>query len=78
MGLGLNYTTWGIKEIPLLTVLSVFTLLTCAVAYYRRSLLPEAKVFGVSFKAFFLSMNAEILEKPESKIEKILALLLIF
>ncbi len=76
MGLGLNYTTWGIREIPLLTVLSVFTLLTCAVAYYRRRLLPEAEVFGVSFKAFFLSMNAEILEKPESKIDKILALLL--
>ncbi|MGA9187514.1 MAG: DUF1616 domain-containing protein [Methanosarcina sp.] len=77
MGLGLNYTTWGIREIPLLMVLSVFTLLTCAVAYYRRRLLPEVEVFGVSFKAFFLSMNAEILEKPESKIDKILALLLV-
>ena len=78
MGLGLNYTTWGIREIPVLTVLSVFTLLTCAVAYYRRSLLPEAEVFGVSFKASFLSMKTEILEKPESKTDKILALLLIF
>ncbi len=77
MGLGLNYTTWGIREIPVLTVLSVFTLLTCAVAYYRRRLLPEAEAYGVSLKAFFLSMKTEILEKPESKTDKIFALLLI-
>ena len=77
MGLGLNYTSWGIREIPVLTVLSVFTLLMCAVAYYRRSLLPEAEAFEVSFKAFFLSMKTEILEKPESKTDKIIALLLI-
>jgi uncharacterized membrane protein len=78
MGLGLNYTIWGIREIPVLTVLSVFTLLTCAVAYYRRRLLPEAEVFEVSFKAIFLSMKAEILEKPESKTDKIFAFLLVF
>ena len=77
MGLGLNYTSWGIREIPVLTVLSVFTLLTCAVAYYRRRLLPEAEVYGVSLKAFFLSMKTDILEKPESKTDKIFALLLI-
>ena len=58
MGLGLNYTIWGIREIPILTVLSVFTLLMCAIAYYRRSLLPEAEAFEIPFKASFLNMKS--------------------
>jgi len=78
MGLGLNYTTWGIREIPILIGLSAFTLLMCAIAYYRRSLLPETETFEVSFKASFLNMKTEILEKPESKVDRVLAVLLIF
>lgn len=77
MGLGLNYTTWGIREIPILTELSVFTLLMCAIAYYRRSLLPETETFEISFKASFLN-KSEILEKPESKVDRVLAVLLVF
>jgi uncharacterized membrane protein len=76
MGFGLNYTTWGIREIPILIGLSVFTLLMCATAYYRRSLLPEEKAFEVSFRASFLSMKNEILKEPESKIDRVLAVFL--
>ena len=36
IGLALSFTPWGIKEIPLLASLSVFTLLMCGVAYVRR------------------------------------------
>ncbi|MGB9132576.1 MAG: DUF1616 domain-containing protein [Methanosarcina sp.] len=78
MGFGLNYTIWGIREIPVLTGLSVFTLLMCTVAYYMRSLLPEDEKFEVSFKASFLNTKTEILEKPESKVDKALAVILIF
>jgi uncharacterized membrane protein len=77
MGLSLNYSTWGIREVPVLTEFSIFILLMCAVAYYRRSLLPEAEAFGVSFKAYYLSIKAEILEKPESKTDKIIAFTLV-
>ncbi len=77
MGLGLNYISWGIREISILTALSVFTLLMCATAYYRRSLLPEAEAFQVPFKASFLSMKTEILEKPETKADKVIAVLLV-
>jgi uncharacterized membrane protein len=76
MGFGLNYTTWGIREIPILIGLSVFTLLMCATAYYRRSLLPEEKAFEVSFRTPFLSMKTEILKEPESKIDRVLAVFL--
>ncbi len=78
LGLGLNYSIWGIREVPVLTEFSIFTLLMCAVAYYRRSLLPEDEAFGVSFKTYYLSIKAEILEKPESKTDKIIAFILVF
>jgi uncharacterized membrane protein len=77
MGLGLNYSSWGIREIPLLTEFSTFTLLMCAVAYYRRGLLPENEAFGVSFKTCYLSIKARILEKPESKTDKAIAFILV-
>jgi uncharacterized membrane protein len=77
MGLVLNYTIWGIQEITILTSLSVFILLMCAIAYHRRSLLPEEEVFEVPFKAFFLRMKSEIMKKPESKIERVFAVLLV-
>lgn len=76
LGLGLNYSSWGIREIPLLTEFSIFTLLMCAVAHYRRGLLPETEVFGVSFKRYYLNMKARILEKPESKTDKVIAFIL--
>lgn len=77
LGLSLNYSTWGIRETPLLTGFSVFILLMCAVAYYRRRSLSEDEAFGVSLKAPFLSMKAELLEKSESKTDKIIAFILV-
>jgi uncharacterized membrane protein len=73
VGLGLNYTIWGIREIPVLIVLSVFTFLMCAVAYYRRSLLSETEVFEVSFKDLFFGTNSDIFKNSESETGKILA-----
>jgi uncharacterized membrane protein len=77
MGLALNYTVWGIREIPILIAISAFTLLMCAIAYYRRSLLPETEAFEIPFKAAFLDIKAEILKKPESTTERVLTVFLI-
>ncbi len=77
LGLGLNYSTWGIREIPVLAEFSIFILLMCAVAHCRRGLLTEDEAFGVSFKTCYLSMKAEILEKPESKTDKSIAFILV-
>lgn len=77
LGLVLNYSIWGIRETHVLTEFSIFIILMCVVAYYRRSLLPEDEAFGVSFKTYYLSMKAEILQKPESKTDKIIAFILI-
>lgn len=77
LGLGLNYSTLGIREIPVLTVFSAFILLMCIVAYYRRGLLPEAEASGMSFKTCLLSTKTKIFEKPKSKTDKIIAFVLV-
>jgi uncharacterized membrane protein len=76
-GFALNYTAWGVREIPVLTILSDFTLLMCAIAYYRRGLLSEGEAFEIPIKASFLNIKNEILEKPESTTDRVLAILLI-
>lgn len=78
IGLALNYTPWGIKLLPILISLSVFTFLLCGLAYLRRSKLPQIEVFEVSFRETALSIKSEILKKPESNLDKALAVFLVF
>ena len=76
IGLALNYTPWGIRETPLLASLSAFTLLLSAVAYARRRQLPADRTFEVPLKVSALSLIAGVLEKPKSKTEKTLRIIL--
>jgi uncharacterized membrane protein len=52
LGLGLNYTPFGIRLTPVLTVLSIFTISLAIGAYVRRSGIPEEDRFGVDFDDF--------------------------
>lgn len=72
MGLVLNNTSFGIREIPLIISLSVFIILVCAAAYVRRKQLPEEKAFEISFKASARSLLVEVLGTAESSTEKTL------
>jgi uncharacterized membrane protein len=72
IGFVINFTPWGIREIPLLTSLSAFTLLMSGVAYSRRRKLPENKTFGISLRASAFILLTKVTEKSESKTEKIL------
>jgi uncharacterized membrane protein len=76
IGLALNFTPWGILEIPLLVSVSLFTLFMCGLAQMRRIRLPEDKRFEVSFTNSSLFLAAEFLEKPESKTENTLRIFL--
>jgi uncharacterized membrane protein len=78
IGLGLNYTPWGIKLLPILISLSIFTFVMCGITYLRRTKLPENDAFQVSFRETALSLKLEILEKSESKLDKALTVVLIF
>ncbi|WP_298684405.1 DUF1616 domain-containing protein [uncultured Methanomethylovorans sp.] len=77
IGLGLNYTPWGIRLIPILISLSVFTLFMCAVAVYRRAHLPSDKAFSVSSGDVYGSLKAPLSEQPESRLDRILTIILV-
>ena len=48
LGLGLNYTPYGIRLVPVLLGLSLFTVLLAVVAGVRRAWMPEAERFVVA------------------------------
>ncbi|KKG17787.1 hypothetical protein EO98_11660 [Methanosarcina sp. 2.H.T.1A.6] len=77
IGLGLNYTPWGIRILPILISLSLFTFAMCGLAYLRRAGLPEADAFKVPFREMALALKAEILEKPEPGLDRALTVILV-
>jgi uncharacterized membrane protein len=77
IGLGLNYTSWGIRLIPILVSLSVFTLLMCAVAVYRRAQLPSDKAFSVSVAGVYGSVKPPASDQPGSRFDRILTIILV-
>ncbi|WP_440953433.1 DUF1616 domain-containing protein [Methanococcoides sp. FTZ1] len=77
IGLVLNYTPWGIRLLPILISLSAFTLMMCVVAVYRRNFLPEGDEFSVPFYSAYVSIKEEILKKPDSRLDRILTILLV-
>ena len=56
LGLGLNYTQFGIRLTPVLTVLSLFTIALAIGAYVKRCRLSERYRLGVDFGALFKSI----------------------
>lgn len=77
MGLGMNYTSWGIREVPVLTGLSAFTILTIGVAYYRRLQLPEDEAYNITVKDSVSTLKAEFLKEHGSTADKAFAALVI-
>lgn len=76
IGLALSYTPWGIKEIPLIISVSIFTLIVLATACVKRNYLPADRKFEVSFRALALTLLSGIMGEPESKTEKNLRIIL--
>ncbi len=77
IGLGLNYTPWGIRLLPILISLSVFTFIMCGIAYIRRAKLSEAEAFEVPFRETAVSLRAGLLEKSESRLDRVLTVFLV-
>jgi uncharacterized membrane protein len=48
VGLGLSYSPWGAKLLPILLSLALFTVATSATAYYRRRRLPPEERYHLS------------------------------
>jgi len=63
IGLGLNYTTWGIRLTPVMLSVLAFNVTMCAVAAYRRSKVPRTDRFSVSFRFPRLDWQAMALKE---------------
>jgi len=51
IGLGLNYSPWGIRLDPILAFISLFILLAAAIAAYRRRGIPIEEAFAIEIDA---------------------------
>ena len=77
IGLGLNYTPWGIRLDPIVVSLSVFTIAMLAIAQYRRYLLPEEERFRLLVRETYLEAKSELFSSGQSKADRILSVILI-
>jgi uncharacterized membrane protein len=76
IGLALNYTPFGIRLIPILVVLSLFTVSLALSAYVRRSMIPDVERFDVDVWAAFKNLK-ESLGAADTKRDRILSIILI-
>ncbi len=76
IGLGLNFTPWGIRFGPIITSLILFTLSLLIIANFRRLELPPEERFGVPLEAALLAIKEEF-KGEKNKTDKILTLILI-
>ncbi len=77
IGLGLNYTPWGIRLDPLVVCLTIFTLACVLVANKRRHELGKGERFGVDFAGVYREFRGELLEGDKTQLDKALTVILI-
>lgn len=77
IGLGLNYTPWGIRLAPVVVSLSIFTIVLLATAHARRAMLPAEERFKVPFRQSLNSLNVEMTTDQTSRVDKILTVVLV-
>lgn len=77
IGLGLNYTPWGIRLTPVVVSLVIFTIAMAAAAYWRRMNLPREERFSIQFSENIGSLKREILADEKGRLDRALTLILI-
>ena len=77
IGLGLNYTPWGIRLTPVVVSLAVFTIAMAAAAYWRRMHLPAGERFSIQFSETISTWKGEILADDKGRLDKALTIILI-
>lgn len=75
IGLGLNFTPFGIRLIPILISITVFIFAMCLFTYFRRLKLPENETFTVNFSSIFPKIKAS--SNDNSRLDKFLSIILI-
>ncbi len=77
IGLGLNYTPWGIRLDPIVTALVIFALAMAGIAAYRRLLLPQEKRLTVPIREVKEGIHDELFPEQSSRLDRILSIILI-
>jgi uncharacterized membrane protein len=72
IGLGLNFTPWGIRLDPIVISLTFFILVTVIVSQYRRSLLPSEERFRMPFSEIAGAFRKGFLTKDGKRVDQIL------
>jgi len=76
LGLGLNFTPWGIRLVPIMVTVVGFTLAATGVAARRRWALPVDEQFSVPYREWIDSGRSELFE-PETRLDGALNVLLV-
>jgi uncharacterized membrane protein len=74
IGLGLNFTPFGIRLNPILISLTLFTLVMILAAHYRRALLPVEKRFRFPFSVIAGTFRNGIFPQTGSRVYRLLTL----
>jgi uncharacterized membrane protein len=76
IGLGLNFTPFGIQQETVVILLSIFTLVMILIAHYHRALLPSEERFRIRLSAIAGHIREEIVPSEESRFDKFLSVIL--
>jgi uncharacterized membrane protein len=76
IGLGLNFTPWGIRLDPIVISLTIFTLVTVIVSHYQRAILPSEERFRMPFSEIAGALRKEFPTKGGKKVDQILNVVL--
>lgn len=77
VGLVLNYTSWGIRLIPVMASLVIFIVIMAMIAAYRRQDSGEY-AYTVEFAGIYRSARSLIKVKHESRLDLIITVALVF
>jgi len=77
IGLGLNFTPWGIRLDPIVILLTLFTWVMVLVAHYQRAILPYEERFRIPFFTIAGRIREEFLPTEESGVDRLLSVVLI-
>ncbi len=62
IGLGLNYTSWGIRLVPVVISICLFTVMMSVVAHLRRSALEQVVRFSIEFRQGLKAVRSELIK----------------
>jgi len=73
IGLGLNFTPWGIRLEPIVMALTLFTLVLILIAQYRRAVLLPEERFNIPFAGIASSLWEGLFPAESSRVDRILS-----